>query len=185
MADSTNNPKSEESEQPKDSKPGGGNGGPDWQRAAEDYKAQRDAAREQVAQLTEQVGALNKSMEGLKTAEDVQKAVDEALAKANADFESYKASATEREKALTVGGILAKAGCIDTGALMSHVDMSQVTLAEDGTAEGIDAEKLKESYPYLFGLRQQAGTTEVTGTGAPGGGDDIDALLDKAMKIKE
>ena len=57
-------------------------GGPDWQRAAQDYKAQRDEARRQVADLTGQLDRLRTDVEGLKTADDVKRAVDEALAKA-------------------------------------------------------------------------------------------------------
>lgn len=102
-------------------------GGPDWQRAAEDYRAQRDAAREQAEEMRKQLDGLKGSMEKLKTSDDVKQAVDEALAKATADFDAAKASWADREKALTVAAELTGAGCIDTTALMGHMDMSKVT----------------------------------------------------------
>ena len=41
--------------------------GPDWERAANDYRAQRDAARKQVEDLQRQANELKASMEGLRT----------------------------------------------------------------------------------------------------------------------
>lgn len=156
-------------------------GGPDWRRAAEDYKAQRDEARQRVEDLTGQLDKLKTDVEGLKTADDVQRAVDEALAKANADFDAAKGAWAEREKALTVSNQLAEQGCIDCDALMSHVDMAGVTV-RDGKAEGIDVGALRESYPYLFGRRAQSGATDARPEGAADGG--LDARIDRAFGAK-
>lgn len=156
-------------------------GGPDWQRAAQDYKAQRDAARQQADDLTAQLDKLKQSVEGMRTAEDVQKAVDDALAKAQADFDASKAQWADREKALTVQSALAEGGCIDASALLSHVDLGEVTV-KDGRADGLDLGKLKESYPYLFGRRAQAGATDARPEGVADGG--LDAKLDKAFGVK-
>ena len=157
-------------------------GGPDWERAAGEYRAQRDQARQQVADLTGQLDKLKTDVEGLKTADDVQRAVDEALAKANADFDAARGAWAEREKALTVSGQLAEAGCIDCEALMSHVDMSKVAV-RDGRAEGVDVAALKGSYPYLFGRRAQSGATDARPEGAASGVPD--ERIDRAMGIKE
>lgn len=155
--------------------------GPDWERAANDYRAQRDAARKQVEDLQRQADELKASMEGLKSADDVQRAVDEALSKANADFEQSRARWAEREKALTVSNQLAEQGCIDCDALLSHVDLSKVSV-KDGKTEGVDVDALKGSYPYLFGKRPVSGATDARPDGAPSG---IDERLDKAFGLKE
>lgn len=162
---------------PEQAKP---DGGPNWQRAAEDYKAQRDAARQQFEELQTQFDELRGKVEGLKTAEDVQKAVDEAVGKANEDFEAAKAGWADREKSLVVGAALAEGGCIDTKALMGHIDLSGVTV-KDGKAEGVDVAALKGSYPYLFGKREQAGSTDAQPKGAA---SSLDERIDKAFDIK-
>jgi len=175
MADETKT--DEKPEEEPDAKP---EGGPNWQRAAEDYKAQRDAARKQFEELQGQYDALKGRVEGLKTAEDVQRAVDDALAKATADFDEAKAGWAEREKALVVGNALAEGGCIDTKALMGHIDLSGVTV-KDGKAEGIDVPALQGSYPYLFGKREQAGSTDAQPKGAASA---LDERIDKAFAAK-
>ena len=171
-------PEAKRPEQTGDAKP---KGGPDWQRAAEDYRAQRDEARQRVDDVTAQLDKLKKDVEGMKTAEDVQRAVDEALARASEEYDASKAQWAEREKALVAQSALAESGCIDAPALLSHVDMSGVTV-KDGKADGLDVDGLKSSYPYLFGRRANPGATEVRPEGAA---SDIDAVLDRAMGIKE
>lgn len=158
---------------------GGKGGKPDWERAASDYKAQRDAARSQLADVQKQVEEMKASMEGLKSAEDVQKAVDDALAKAAAEHEAAQANWAEQEKSLVIAAALAEGGCIDTGALLSHIDTAQISV-KDGKAEGIDVKALQGSYPYLFGKRQQAGST---GADPAGAAPNIDERLDKAFGV--
>jgi hypothetical protein len=179
MADQDDQTK--QAEDPKtDEAEGKPKGAPDWQRAAEDYKAQRDAARKQSEELTSQLTDLKTSVEGLKSADDVQKAVDAALEKANAGFEDAKGKWAQREKSLVVGSALAQAGCIDSGALLSHVDMSKVEV-KDGKPEGVDVKALQGSYPYLFGKRAEAGSTGMEPAGAS---DGIGARIDSAFGVK-
>lgn len=151
-------------------------GGPDPRIAASKYREERDAARQQAADLTTQLEALRKSTEGLKSAEDVQAAVDEALAKAQADYDASKAKWHQRERSLAVGMALTQAGCIDPTAAVAHVDMDKVEIDDKGDVKGLDLESMKTSYPYLFGVRRDAGKTGLD----PDGAADGDAALAKA-----
>lgn len=166
-------PKGEPGGEPKE--PTGAKGQPNWQMAAEGYRAERDAYKQQVADLTAQAEQLKQSLEGMRSAEDVQAAVDSALTEANGRFEADKAKWAEREKGLLVANALAEAGCIDATAAAAHVDLSQVTVSEDGKVEGLDMDQMRDSYPYLFGKRQQSGSTGAK----PGGAPDGDAALEK------
>ena len=161
---------------PEPKEPTGAKGQPNWQMAAEGYRAERDAYKQQVADLTAQNEQLKQSLEGMRSAEDVQAAVDSALTEANGRFEADKAKWAEREKGLLVANALAEAGCIDATAAAAHVDLSQVTVGEDGKVEGLDMGQMRDSYPYLFGKRQQSGSTGAKPTGAPDG----DAALERA-----
>ena len=151
-------------------------GGPDARIAASKYKEERDAARQQVADLTAQLESLRESTKGLKTAEDVQQAIDDALSKSNSAFEETKRKWERRERELAVSTELAQAGCIDSKAACAHIDLDGVSIGEDGKVEGVDVEGLKRSYPYLFGIRQQAGRTGLP----PQGAAEADAALEKA-----
>lgn len=161
---------------PEPKEPTGAKGQPNWQMAAEGYRAERDAYKQQVADLTAQNEQLKQSLEGMRSAEDVQAAVDSALTEANGRFEADKAKWAEREKGLLVANALAEAGCIDATAAAAHVDLSQVTVGEDGKVEGLDMGQMRDSYPYLFGKRQQSGSTGAKPAGAPDG----DAALESA-----
>ena len=160
---------------PEPKEPTGAKGQPNWQMAAEGYRAERDAYKQQVADLTAQNEQLKQSLEGMRSAEDVQAAVDSALTEANGRFEADKAKWAEREKGLLVANALAEAGCIDATAASAHVDLSQVTVGDDGKVEGLDMGQMRDSYPYLFGRRQQSGSTGAK----PGGAPDGDAALEK------
>lgn len=161
--------------------PGGGEpkaepkGGPSWQMAAEGYRAERDAYKQQVADLTAQVEQLRTSLEGAKSADDVQAAIDSALTEANGRFEADRAKWAEREKGLLVANALAEAGCIDSTAAAAHVDLSQVGVGEDGSLSGLDVDALRGSYPYLFGQRQNPGSTG----GRPDGPAESDDALER------
>lgn len=157
--------------EPEPKEPTGAKGQPNWQMAAEGYRAERDAYKQQVADLTAQNEQLKQSLEGMRSAEDVQAAVDSALTEANGRFEADKAKWAEREKGLLVANALAEAGCIDATAAAAHVDLSQVTVGEDGKVEGLDVAQMRGSYPYLFGQRQQSGSTGAKPGGAPSGDD--------------
>ena len=153
----------------------GAKGKPDAGIAASKYKQERDEAREKVADLTAQLEALRESVKGLKTAEDVQKAVDDALSKSNADFEETRKKWEARERELAVSAQLSQAGCIDPAATCAHLDLGALAVGEDGKVSGLDIEGLKASYPYLFGVRKTAGTTGFKSEGAP----EADKALDK------
>lgn len=45
---------------------------------------------------------------------------------------------------------LKEAGGRNTKALLALVDLDSITLAEDGTIEGLDIKQLKKEVPYLF-----------------------------------
>lgn len=169
-------PKEGEGAKPDEPKADGPKGKPDAAIAASKYKEERDEARQQVADLTAQIEQLSESVKGMKSAEEVQAAVDEALSKANGDFSALKEKWEQRERELVVSEQLAKAGCIDSAAACAHIDMAQVQVGEDGKVSGVDVEALKASYPYLFGTRPQAGSTGFKPSGAP----ESDAALDRA-----
>ena len=169
-------PEPREPEPDETGEPGGAKGKPDAAIAASKYKQERDEAREKVADLTAQIEALRESVKGLKTAEDVQAAVDDALSKSNSEFEAVRRKWEERERELAVSTELAQAGCIDSKAACAHIDLSRVAVGEDGKVSGLDIDALRGSYPYLFGVRQQAGSTGVK----PSGAADGDAALAKA-----
>lgn len=154
----------------------GPKGKPDAAIAASKYKEERDAARQKVEELTAQLDSLRESVNGLKSAEDVQKAVDEALSKSNADFEATRQKWEQRERELAVSAQLAQAGCIDSAAACAHIDMANVQIGDDGKVSGVDIEAMKGTYPYLFGVRPQAGSTGLKPSGAP----EQDAALEKA-----
>lgn len=154
---------------------GGAKGKPDASIAASKYKEERDAARQQVTDLTAQLEQLRESVKGMKTAEDVQTAVDEALNKSNSDFQATREKWEQRERELAVSAELAQAGCIDTKAACAHIDLSQVKVGEDGKVSGVDIESMRQSLPYLFGVRQKAGSTG----GKPEGAPSEDAALAK------
>lgn len=169
-------PEPGETEPEETGEPGGAKGKPDAAIAASKYKQERDEAREKVADLTAQIEALRESVKGLKTAEDVQAAVDDALSRSNSEFEAVRRKWEERERELAVSTELAQAGCIDSKAACAHIDLSRVAVGEDGKVSGLDVDALRGSHPYLFGVRQQAGSTGVK----PSGAADGDAALAKA-----
>lgn len=174
-------PKADEEPKAGEQPDGGAKGGPDWQAAAEKYKAQRDLARKATEDLQSKYDELTKATEGLKGAEDVQRAVDEAVAKANEGFEAYKADASKRERRYAIDAALTKAGCIDVAAALSHVDPEAVKVGEGGEVEGLDVEAMRKQYPYLFGQRAKAGSTDAPAAGAASGG--IEGRIDAAMGI--
>lgn len=154
----------------------GPKGEPNWQMAAEGYRTERDTYKQQVADLTAQVEQLKSSLEGAKSAEDVQAAIDTAINEANQRFEADKTKWAEREKGLLVANALAEAGCIDSTAATAHVDLSQFEVGEDGKLTGLDMDTMRNDYPYLFGKRTNPGSTG----GKPAGPAETDTALEKA-----
>lgn len=112
--------------------------GPDAQKAAEKYRAQRDEARAELDKLKADIEALKGSDADVrKQAESLQKQLEEERAKHDADMKAaeYRRVNTTR---------LAQAGCVDVDVALSLLD-------ENG-----DVDKLKEAKPYLF---RAAGST--------------------------
>lgn len=145
---------------------GGAKGEPDHAAANKRLTEENKSLKEQVAQMRKQMDDFQAKLDGAKTAEDVQAAVDAAKAEAKDAADKAAADWKEREKALTVQNALIQAGCADTVALMAHIDMSGIEVASDGHISGLDAGKLKEAYPYLFG---EANAQQIASAAAPGG----------------
>ncbi len=180
MSDEGNDQDQKEPKEPEGTDQKEPEGGPDWELAGRKYKSERDALKERNSDLATQLEGLKAQLGDAKSADDVKKAVDEALAKATSDHDASDARWDAKVHALAVDAELAKAGCIDTDAARTHVDMSKVEVADDGKVSGVDAKKLKETYPYLFGTRANAGSTGLKPDGAA---NDMDARINKAMGL--
>lgn len=130
-------------------------GGPDAKKAAEKYKAERDAARKETEELKQRI----EKLEG-NDAQIEQLKADLAKQKEEADAKLKKA---ERDRVNT--SRLAKEGCIDTEVALTLLD-------ENG-----DVDKLKEEKPYLF-KEQQSGSTGKNSTSP----SDHETRLKRARK---
>ena len=132
-------------------------GGPDWQKAAEQYRQQRDEERTKAANLQKQLDDLNAKgdIDALKAQlQEQQRQAEEAANKAERDRINI--------------GRLAKEGCIDIDVALSLLD-------ENG-----DVEALKQSKPYLFGS-VSTGSTGFKPSGSASGAFDA---IDKAMGLE-
>ncbi len=132
--------------------------------AAEGPKGQPDDAQKatrlenELAAAKQRETDLQAKLDAAKTADDVQKAVDEA-----------KSAAQAQVKEIAVRAHLATAGCVNAEALVAaaHMDVSKVEVAQDGSiASGVDLEKLKTGFPYLFQTTAAAPATVTTGAPA-------------------
>lgn len=133
--------------------------------ATEGPKGQPDDAQKaarlenELAAAKQQAADLQTKLDAAKTADDVQKAVNEANAAAQAKVNE-----------IAVRAHLATAGCLNAEALTAaaHIDASKVEVAQDGSVvSGIDLEKLKTDYPYLFQQASAAAEPPTVTTGAP------------------
>lgn len=136
-------------------------GGPDASKAAEKYKQQRDEARAKLDEMQKRIEELTGS------ADEVAK----LQAELKETREKYAEEAKRAEYKRVNSNRLIKEGCVD-------VDVALGLLDENG-----DVDKLKEEKPYLFTAPK--GSTGFKPNGAPNPNDDEDALLDKAMGIKQ
>ena len=133
--------------------------------ATEGPKGQPDDAQKaarlenELAAAKQQAADLQTKLDAAKTADDVQKAVNEANAAAQAKVNE-----------IAVRAHLATAGCVNAEALVAaaHMDVSKVEVAQDGSVvSGVDLEKLKTDYPYLFQQATAAEPPTVTTGAAP------------------
>lgn len=131
--------------------------------ATEGPKGQPDDAQKatrlesELAAAKQREAALQTKLDAAKTAEDVQKAIDEAKAEAQAQV-----------KEIAVRAHLSTAGCLNADALIaaSRMDAAKVEVAQDGSVvSGIELDKLKADFPYLF--KTSAEATPTVTTGAP------------------
>lgn len=141
-------------------------GGPDDSQKMKRLEQELKAAKEQLEEAKEQVKTLTENLGKALTEDDVKAAVEAAKAEAEKAQQELAASASDREKRLTVENELIKANCIDTAGAMAHIDMGGVEVAKDGHVSGLDVSKLAEDYAHLF---QQPNTQSVSSAGTPGG----------------
>ncbi len=141
-------------------------GGPDDSQKMKRLEQELKAAKEQLEEAKEQVTTLTENLGKALTEDDVKAAVEAAKAEAEKAQQELAASASDREKRLTVENELIKANCIDTAGAMAHIDMGGVEIAKDGHVSGLDVSKLAEDYAHLF---QQPNTNSVSSAGTPGG----------------
>lgn len=141
-------------------------GGPDDSQKMKRLEQELKAAKEQLADFQKQVTDLTDNLGKALTEDDVKAAVEAAKAEAEKAQQELAASASDREKRLTVENELIKANCIDTAGAMAHIDMGGVEIAKDGHVSGLDVSKLAEDYAHLF---QQPNTSSVSSAGTPAG----------------
>lgn len=141
-------------------------GGPDDSQKMKRLEQELKAAKEQLADFQKQVTDLTDNLGKALTEDDVKAAVEAAKAEAEKAQQELAASASDREKRLTVENELIKANCIDTAGAMAHIDMGGVEIAKDGHVSGLDVAKLAEDYAHLF---QQPNTSSVSSAGTPAG----------------
>lgn len=157
-------PKEPEGNDPKE--PTEPKGGPDDSQKMKRLEQELKAAKEQLADFQKQVTDLTDNLGKALTEDDVKAAVEAAKAEAEKAQQELAASASDREKRLTVENELIKANCIDTAGAMAHIDMGGVEIAKDGHVSGLDVSKLAEDYAHLF---QQPNTSSVSSAGTPAG----------------
>ena len=130
------------------------------------------AANESIRELTGKLkGVDGVDVEGLKA--DVKS----WETKYNNDMRALK-------KAAAVDMAVMKAGARNAKAVKALIDMEKVTVKDDGTIEGLDIEKIKETDGYLFNV--ETVTTEGNGVAAGRAADGTENLNDviaKAMGI--
>lgn len=141
-------------------------GGPDDSQKMKRLEQELKAAKEQLADFQKQVTDLTDNLGKALTEDDVKAAVEAAKAEAEKAQRELAASASDREKRLTVENELIKANCIDTAGAMAHIDMGGVEIAKDGHVSGLDVAKLAEDYAHLF---QQPNTSSVSSAGTLAG----------------
>ena len=91
---------------------GGAKGEPDHAAANKRLTEENKSLKEQVAQMQKQMDDFQAKLDGAKTAEDIQAAVDAAKAEAKDAADKAAADWKEREKALTVQNALIQAGSV-------------------------------------------------------------------------
>lgn len=151
-----------------DPEPKGGEpkGTPSDEQKMKRLEQQVEALKTQLSEAQQQVTDLTANLDKALTEDDVKAAVEAAKAEAEKAQEELAASASDREKRLTVENELIKANCIDTAGAMAHIDMGGVEIAKDGHVSGLDVSKLAEDYAHLF---QQPNTSSVSSAGTPAG----------------
>ena len=130
------------------------------------------AANESIRELTGKLkGFDGVDVEGLKA--DVKS----WETKYNNDMRALK-------KAAAVDMAVMKAGARNAKAVKALIDMDKVTVKDDGTIEGLDIEKIKETDGYLFNV--ETVTTEGNGVAAgraADGAENLNDVIAKAMGI--
>ena len=169
--------------EPKGGEPKGGEpkGQPSDEQKMKRLEQQVEALKTQLSEAQQQVTDLTANLDKALTEDDVKAAVETAKAEAEKAQQELAASASDREKRLTVENELIKANCIDTAGAMAHIDMGGVEIAKDGHVSGLDVSKLAEDYAHLF---QQPNTSSVSSAGTPGG-NGKKMTRDEIMSIKD
>ena len=122
------------------------------------------AANESIRELTGKLKGLKADVKSWET-------------KYNNDMRALK-------KAAAVDMAVMKAGARNAKAVKALIDMDKVTVKDDGTIEGLDIEKIKETDGYLFNV--ETVTTEGNGVAAgraADGAENLNDVIAKAMGI--
>ena len=115
-----------------------------------------------IAELKEKLAAAQSELQAAQNGANANANAAEALKALQADLDA-KELTWDAEKALM------QAGCVDTVALLAHVDAKDLKRGDDGQLQGLDVEKLKAAHPYLFGGATGAATvsTAASSQGSP------------------
>lgn len=118
-------------------------------------KAELEQVKQEKDSLTSQLDQQTKAVEELKAASTTDANTKAELEKLQADFESYKTTASEElaatKKASAIALAVRDTGTIDPEVLTSLIKADDVKLGEDGKADIAElVAGIKESKPYLF-----------------------------------
>ena len=138
----------------------------------ESLQAELASAQRRIAELNKESEKHRKEADAIKAAkqaeEDAKKTETEKLAEKIAALTREKEEAIQRANAkLIKAEILAKASkFIDGDVVYALLDKSKITVADDGTIEGVDAllDELAKAKPHL--LKNKAPSLDATNPGA-------------------
>lgn len=138
----------------------------------------KNVLKDQVSELTTQLETLKKSAKGN---EELERTI-EALQATNTDW-SNKYQMNILENAVKFKALQEKAR--DIGDMTKFIDLQAVTMNEDGTVDGLDAQfdELKKNKAYLF--ESEAPQNNNRPLNPPAGGGNVLSEKEKYLELKK
>lgn len=148
-------------------------------------KGKFDAAQTELAGVREQLKSANEAIDGFKKLdpEGLKKAAQEWKDKHAADTAALQEKLKAQAKDAAVRLAVAKENVHDDALTMAALDLSKVTVAEDGTISGLSEQMtaLREKKPFLF----KTGRTEQNYKPAGGNPAGSDAFAFNFMGVRD